>query len=92
VAEGRSLLDRVAAETRYPGELAVTADATLGPGDARLCWQDGSAVRDLAELEAEALDLLDAWFPPHKPDERRHGGGPRKVVPLRPALTKGSER
>ena len=92
VAQGRSLLDRVAAETGYPGELAVTPDATLRAGDARLCWQDGAAVRDLAELEAEALDLVDAWLPVDgKDDERRNGGSLPKVVPLRPALTKGGE-
>jgi hypothetical protein len=92
VAQGRSLLHRAAAETGYPGELAVTPDATLRPGDARLCWQDGAAVRDLAELEAEALDLVDAWLPVDgKDDERRNGGSLPKVVPLRPALTKGGE-
>lgn len=92
VAQGRSLLDRVAAETGYPGELAVIPDPTLGPGDARLSWQDGAAVRDLAELEAEALDLVDAWLPVDgKDDERRNGGSLPKVVPLRPALTKGGE-
>jgi hypothetical protein len=92
VAQGRSLLDRVAAETGYPGELAVTPDATLRAGDARLCWQDGAAVRDLAELEAEALDLVDAWLPVDgKDDERRNGGSLPKVVPLRPALKKGGE-
>jgi flagellar assembly protein FliH len=92
VAQGRSLLDRVAAETGYPGELAVIPDPTLGPGDARLSWQDGAAVRDLAELEAEALDLVDAWLPVDgKDDERWNGGSLPKVVPLRPALKKGGE-
>jgi flagellar biosynthesis/type III secretory pathway protein FliH len=92
VAQGRSLLDRVAAETGYPGELAVSPDVTLGPGDARLCWHDGAAVRDLAELEAEARDLVDAWLPAGRLDDRHPtDSGPTKVVPLRPALSKGSE-
>jgi flagellar biosynthesis/type III secretory pathway protein FliH len=92
VAQGRSLLDRVAAKTGYPGELAVSPDVTLGPGDARLCWHDGAAVRDLAELEAEALDLVDAWLPAGRLDDRHPtDSGPTKVVPLRPALSKGSE-
>jgi hypothetical protein len=91
VAPGRSLLDRLAAETGYPGELTVIPDPTLGPGDARLCWQDGAAVRDLAELEADAMDLVDAWLPAGAPGDERRAGGVAKVVPLRPALTKGGE-
>ena len=38
-------------------------DAGLGPGDARLAWQDGAAERDLARLEAEAAALVEAWLP-----------------------------
>lgn len=91
VAQGRSLLDRAAAETGYPGELAVIPDPALGKGDARLSWQDGAAVRDLAELEADAMDLVDAWLPASGPGGERRADGVAKIVPLRPALTKGGE-
>ena len=53
----------IAAEVGYRGELRVLPDPTLGPGDARLAWQDGAAERDLARLEAEATALVDAWLP-----------------------------
>ncbi len=53
----------MAAEAGYRGEIGVIADAKLAPGDARLEWQDGAAVRDLARLEAEASALVEAWLP-----------------------------
>ena len=92
VVQGRNLLERVAAETGYSGELVVSADATLGPGDARLCWQDGAAVRDLDELEAEALGLIDAWLPELNPEGEPATESSRpEFVPFRPSLTKGGE-
>jgi flagellar assembly protein FliH len=63
VEAGRAALARAAAEAGYRGEIRVIADAKLAPGDARLEWQDGAAVRDLARLEAEASALVEAWLP-----------------------------
>ncbi len=60
---GQAALARAADEADYRGELRVIPDARLGPGDARLIWQDGAAERDLASLEAEVGALVDAWLP-----------------------------
>jgi hypothetical protein len=63
VDAGRRTLAAIAAEAGYRGELVVEPDQTLGAGDARLSWRGGSAERDLAELEREAIALIDAWLP-----------------------------
>jgi flagellar assembly protein FliH len=60
---GQRTLGALAAEVGYRGELAIEADGTLGPGDARLAWRGGRAERDLAELERAATALVDAWLP-----------------------------
>jgi flagellar assembly protein FliH len=60
---GEAALARAADEAGYRGEIRVMPDARLGPGDARLIWQDGAAERDLASLEAEVVALVDAWLP-----------------------------
>ncbi len=60
---GRAALARAAEEANYHGELRLIPDPRLGPGDARLIWQDGAAERDLARLEAEVTALVDAWLP-----------------------------
>jgi flagellar assembly protein FliH len=62
-AAGQAALARVAEEADYRGELRVIPDARLGPGDARLTWQDGAAERDLARLEAQVTALVEAWLP-----------------------------
>jgi hypothetical protein len=62
VAAATALLARVAADAGHDGALALHPDPTLGPGDARLTWVDGVALRDLAALEREAVALVDAWL------------------------------
>jgi flagellar assembly protein FliH len=64
VERGTALLADAAGHAGYRGELLVGADPTLGPGDARLCWQDGTAERSLAQLEREVTAVVDAWLPP----------------------------
>jgi flagellar assembly protein FliH len=59
----------IAEEAGYRGALRVLPDPQLGPGDARLSWQDGTAQRDLARLEAEAIALVDAWLPGERPSD-----------------------
>jgi flagellar assembly protein FliH len=68
LAAGEAALARGAAEAGYQGELRVLAEPGLEPGDARVRWHDGVAVRDLARIEAEAVALVDAWLPddPHQ--------------------------
>jgi flagellar biosynthesis/type III secretory pathway protein FliH len=63
VDAGRAALARVAEEADYRGEIKVVPDARLGPGDARLTWQDGAAERDLGRLEAQVTALVEAWLP-----------------------------
>jgi flagellar assembly protein FliH len=63
IATGEAALARVAAEAGYQGELRVLPEPGLGPGDARVRWQDGAAERALARIEAEAVALVDAWLP-----------------------------
>jgi len=60
-AAEKSLL-AIAEEAGYRGALRVLPEPRLGPGDARLSWQDGVAERDLAALEAEAVALVDTWL------------------------------
>lgn len=62
-AAGEAALARVAAEAGYRGALRVLPEPGLGPGDARVRWQEGGAERDLARIEAEAAALVDAWLP-----------------------------
>jgi hypothetical protein len=71
-AAAEASLLAIAEEAGYRGALRVLPDARLGPGDARLSWLDGRAERDLAQLESEALALVDAWLPepPHAPAAR----------------------
>ena len=57
------LIEPLAAQLRALGpELAelvvLTAAETLAPGDIRMSWQDGAAVRDTAALLAEIDDVL----------------------------------
>lgn len=79
VERGTALLAEVAGHAGYRGELSVEADPTLAPGDARLCWQDGTAERSVAQLEREVAAVVDAWLPPaaaHVPpidDDADHG-------------------
>jgi flagellar assembly protein FliH len=61
--DGRQLFAQLAAQAGYRGELLVEPDPTLDAGDARLSWRGGSAERDLAALEREAIALVDAWLP-----------------------------
>ena len=63
VPAGQASLTRAAEQADYRGEIRVTPDARLGPGDARLIWQDGSAERDLARLEDEVTALVETWMP-----------------------------
>jgi flagellar assembly protein FliH len=63
VATGEAALARAAAAAGFQGAFRVVAEPGLGPGDARLAWQDGMAERDLARLDAEATALVEAWLP-----------------------------
>lgn len=63
VAPGRELLEGLAREAGFSGELTVEGDPDLGAGDARLSWRHGRAIRDLAAIEREALALAAAWLP-----------------------------
>jgi flagellar assembly protein FliH len=63
VQAGEAALLRAAAAAGYQGEVRVLPEPRLGPGDARIAWQDGAARRDLARLEAEARALVEAWLP-----------------------------
>ncbi len=56
-------LRRLIERAGYQGDLQLVADPELGPGDAKLIWQDGMACRDLAALERELQPLIDAWWP-----------------------------
>lgn len=60
---GEAALARAADEAGYQGELRVLPDPALGPGDARVRWQEGCAERDLARIEAEAAALVETWLP-----------------------------
>ena len=70
VEPGRQLTVMLAAAAGFRGELVVEADAQLGPGDARLSWSGGTAERDLAALEHEALAVIDAWLPEPAADDQ----------------------
>jgi flagellar assembly protein FliH len=63
VDPGRELLEVLAREAGFAGQLAVEGDPGLGAGDARLTWRHGRAIRDLAVIEREALAVADAWLP-----------------------------
>jgi len=44
------------------GELLIIADPSLSPGDARLVWKNGVAVRDLKHIQEETNAMIDAWL------------------------------
>ncbi len=62
VEHGQELIAKVASDVAYRGDVAVLPDSGLGSGDAKLCWQEGAAMRDLDRIEAEAVTLVDAWL------------------------------
>jgi len=62
VESGQALIAKVASDLAYRGEVDVVPDPGLGAGNAKLCWQEGAAVRDLDRIEAEAVALVDAWL------------------------------
>lgn len=77
VEGGRGVLARVAEAAGYGGAIEVVADPALGDGDARLCWREGVAERDIEHIEAEAVRLVEACLPADEsgeaavePDER----------------------
>jgi hypothetical protein len=76
LAAGEAALTRVAAEAGYQGELRVLAEPGLGPGDARVRWQEGTAERDLGRIEAEAVALVEAWLPTTTTKRMRRPRGP----------------
>ncbi len=63
VEAGGELLGQVVEATGYRGSVSTLADATLGPGDARLVWKGGAAERDVAALADEVAALVDIWLP-----------------------------
>lgn len=69
VVSGRELLARIAATNSFPGEIVVASDPSLGPGDARLAWQRGTAERDTGTLTEEALRIARGWL-----ESRAEGG------------------
>lgn len=58
-----AVLEAIAQEAGFDGDMVTTADPTLGNGDAMVCWKGGLADRRLDRLQAEALDLVDRWLP-----------------------------
>ncbi len=93
VPAGQASLAQAVEEADYRGEIRVIPDARLGPGDARLIWQDGSAERDLARLEAEVTALVETWLPaaclaPGDDLGGRHGAP--GAVPAAPAPAEAS--
>jgi flagellar biosynthesis/type III secretory pathway protein FliH len=80
LASGEAALAQVAAKAGYRGELRVLPGAALGPGAARVRWQDGAAERDLARIEAEATALVAAWLPD---DHHQAPAAPARHEPAR---------
>jgi flagellar assembly protein FliH len=64
LAPGRELLEAIAGDAGFTGRLTAEGDPALGPGDARLSWHRGHAIRELAAIEREALAVVAAWLPP----------------------------
>lgn len=62
VAPMNELLGSLAEETGFLGELLIIADPSLSPGDARLVWKNGVAVRDLKHIQEETNAMIDAWL------------------------------
>ena len=85
VPAGQASLTRAAEEADYRGEIRVIPDARLGPGDARLIWQDGSAERDLARLEDEVAALVETWVPAACPAAGDDPGGRSGATGAAPA-------
>lgn len=63
VGSSAELLDQIANEAGFRGELKAVADPSLADGEARLSWQGGAAERDLTRLQAEVSALVDTWLP-----------------------------
>ncbi|HXY99688.1 MAG TPA: hypothetical protein VEI03_06780 [Stellaceae bacterium] len=71
-------LEAVAAASGFAGKIALLADETLGPGDARVEWADGGAERDtrrlLHDIDGALARALDSLPVPgtSPPEENRH--------------------
>jgi flagellar assembly protein FliH len=59
----RLQVERLAGEAGYGGEIRVTVDPRLAPGDARVAWPEGGAKRDLRAIAAEAEGLVQRLLP-----------------------------
>ncbi|MGI9491102.1 MAG: hypothetical protein ACR2QF_01610, partial [Geminicoccaceae bacterium] len=56
------LLESLAAETGFQGELTAAADPAPGAGEAKLVWCGGACDRDLGKKREEVEMLVDSWF------------------------------
>lgn len=59
---GRELFARIAADSRYRGDIEVTTATDLAAGEARLRWQQGSAERRLGEITKAAIEIAERWL------------------------------
>lgn len=62
IESSAALLDDIAKETGFPGEIVTIADAALGPADVELRWRGGVVERSADRLQAEARDLVERWL------------------------------
>lgn len=72
---GQAALAQIAAESGFRGGIDVIGDPALGPGDARLRWQDGEAERRVADVTAAAIAIAEDWLAsregsPDRPHEK----------------------
>jgi len=54
----RERLDEIARAQGFEGRLVVLGEADIAPGDCRVEWADGGAVRDRAAIEAAICDTI----------------------------------
>jgi flagellar assembly protein FliH len=66
-AAARERLDEVAATSSFQGRLIVLAEAEIAPGDCRIEWADGGAVRSRAAVEGLIAEAVSRYLAARRP-------------------------
>lgn len=75
-AAARTHLEEVAATSGFQGRLIVLAAAEIAPGDCRIEWADGGAVRNRAATEGMIAEAVTHYLAVRRPamTDAMHGG------------------
>lgn len=64
----RERIDALASQTGFQGRVVVLPDPEVGPGDGRIDWADGGAVRDGKKIEAGITEAVERFLATRRPE------------------------